>query len=119
MRMLSVWYDQQRMHVKWKEKLSDVFKMSNGVRQGSVLSPGLFNVYMNDMIEKLQSSGYGARIMLDVLHTLMTYHCYRPHGVACRECWILAPYLLRKMVWFSIVGKVYVQFLLKIDVRHW
>ena len=61
-RMLSVWYDQQRMHVKWKEKLSDVFKMSNGVRQGSVLSPGLFNVYMNDMIEKLQSSGYGARI---------------------------------------------------------
>ena len=36
--------------MKSKEKLSDVFKMSSEVRQGSLLSPGLFNVY-EDMIK--------------------------------------------------------------------
>ena len=36
-------------------------KMSNGVRRRTVLSSGLFNVCMNDMIESLQSSGYRAR----------------------------------------------------------
>ena len=119
-RMLSVWYEQQRMHVKWKEKLSDVFKMSNGVRQGSVLSP----VYMNDMIEKLQSSGYGARIgnlYVGCLAYADDISLLSPtrFGMQSSRMLDIAPYFLRKMVWLSIVGKVHVQFLLKIDIRHW
>ena len=38
-RLLSVWYAQQSMRVKWKEKFSEWFSVGNGVRQGSVLSP--------------------------------------------------------------------------------
>ena len=35
--------------VKWDRVYSSVFVITAGVRQGSVLSPILFNLYMNDL----------------------------------------------------------------------
>jgi len=42
--------------------LSDVIALDCGVRQGGVLSPVLFAVYVNELIEKLSKSKYGCRI---------------------------------------------------------
>ena len=42
--------------------MSRLFPVSAGVRQGGVLSPLLFAVYMDNLIDKLESSGYGCRI---------------------------------------------------------
>ena len=36
------WYKDQRMRVRWQNSFSDSFPISNGVRQGGVLSPILF-----------------------------------------------------------------------------
>ena len=58
-RLLSVWYAQQSMRVKWKEKFSEWFSV---VRQGSVLSPSLFNVYLDELLVRLRKCGYGARM---------------------------------------------------------
>ena len=35
------------------------FKVSNGVRQGGVLSPVLFSVYLDGLLQKLAASGVG------------------------------------------------------------
>ena len=38
---------------------SDTFRVSNGVRQGGVLSPVLFSVYIDELLHKLKDSGVG------------------------------------------------------------
>ena len=49
--------------VKWGDSWSCVFMVSSGVRQGSVLSPLLFAVYVDD-IGKLQNSRVGKFVVL-------------------------------------------------------
>ena len=58
-RFLSSWYGAQKMRVRWNNSLSIPFGVSNGVGQGSVLSPILFSVYLDDLLEKLRVSGVG------------------------------------------------------------
>ena len=49
---------------------SDVFKVSNGVRQGGILSPAFFNLYMNDLSVALTKEGYGCQINGNVINHL-------------------------------------------------
>jgi len=46
-RLLLSWYRQQTMQVKWGTNYSSHFTVTNGVRQGGVLSPYLFAVYLD------------------------------------------------------------------------
>ena len=48
-RLLIYWYSNQTMCIRWSGKLSEYFCVTNGVRQGGILSPYLFNVYMDDL----------------------------------------------------------------------
>ena len=59
LRFLSNWYLSQEMSVCWGPGRSKSFDVSNGVRQGGVLSPLLFSVYMDGLIEDLSQSGVG------------------------------------------------------------
>ena len=54
-RFLSLWYCSQQMKVRWDHSLSESFHVSNGVRQGGVLSPVLFAVYLDGLLEELDS----------------------------------------------------------------
>ena len=54
---LSLWYSSQLMEVCWDKSLSVPFNVSNGVRQGGVLSPILFSV--SNLPKKLLDSGVG------------------------------------------------------------
>ena len=58
-RFLTLWYKQQEMSVRWDGICSAGFGVSNGVRQGGVLSPVLFSVYMDGLLYKLKVSGVG------------------------------------------------------------
>ena len=58
-RFLSSWYQKQEMKVQWGSSLSNGFSVSNGVRQGGVLSPYLFAVYLDGLLEELSNSGVG------------------------------------------------------------
>jgi len=44
----------------WNGVEGDVFPIHCGVRQGGILSPMLFSIYMDDLLKELRESGYGA-----------------------------------------------------------
>ena len=52
-RILCYWYAQQTMCVIWGSSISSSFRVSNGVTQGGILSPHLFNVYVDDLSQIL------------------------------------------------------------------
>jgi len=53
LKVLVNWYDKCAVFVRWNNVLSRCFYLMCGVRQGEVLSPLLFSMYVNDMIQKL------------------------------------------------------------------
>ena len=58
-RILLTWYTDQKAGVMWNGSISHKFSISNGVRQGGVLSPILFTVYMDDLLADLEKLGIG------------------------------------------------------------
>ena len=48
--------------MKWGSVLSQSFHATNGVRQGGILSPHLFNVYINELSIRLNSQFFGCHI---------------------------------------------------------
>ena len=58
-RILAYWYAEQNMQVKWGNTLSAPFTVSNGVRQGGLLSPALFNLYMDNLSVQLSKCRTG------------------------------------------------------------
>jgi hypothetical protein len=58
-RLLLTWYATQTFVVRWNCTFSKTFQSSNGVRQGGVLSPRLFNIYMDDLSKALSRCNSG------------------------------------------------------------
>ena len=61
-RTLIYMYEEQKGHVKLAGRKSASFWISNGTRQGSVLSPALWCVYLDDLIKKLRHLKLGAHV---------------------------------------------------------
>ena len=49
-------YSNQLCHVKWGDETSASFSISNGVKQGGVISPLLFSLYIDKLFSLLKQS---------------------------------------------------------------
>lgn len=70
-RLLLVWYREQTASVRWGSSHSDTFSVCNGVRQGGILSPRLFNVYMDKLSILLSDIPSGCTMGNRVLNHFM------------------------------------------------
>lgn len=61
-RLLLSMYVRQSLVVRWQGQLSQSFPCRNGIKQGGVLSPVLFCVYMDELIHRLSVEPFGCRI---------------------------------------------------------
>lgn len=62
-RLIVYWYCNQKCYTKWGNVLSTTpFCVSNGVRQGGILSPFLFNIFTNQLSILLNNAGVGCYI---------------------------------------------------------
>lgn len=60
--ILSNWYSKTLCAVRWNNCLSALFPVCSGVRQGSCLSPAIFNVFMNLFIVHLRQLNVGCQV---------------------------------------------------------
>ena len=62
LRLIIAMYISQMMQVRWGEILSKQFPVGNGVKQGGVLSPVLFTVYIDNLLKTLKQRNIGSKI---------------------------------------------------------
>ena len=60
--LLNNWYSDSTSAVLWNSNTSRSFPVRQGVRQGAVLSPLLYSIFVNDLLVHLESSGLGIHI---------------------------------------------------------
>lgn len=58
-RLLQKMYEKQEANVRWNDRLSHKFPISNGVKQGAVLSPKLYCTYIDGIFDLLRKNRTG------------------------------------------------------------
>ena len=71
-RLLAYIYVFQSCCAEWCGIKSKSFKVSNGLRQGAVLSPILFSIYIDDLFSELSEAGFGCYIN-DLFYGILGY----------------------------------------------
>src|SRR3981189_1773985 len=65
------WYKNVTVRVRVNDVESDWFESKVGVRQRDTLSPLLFNIFINGIVEKVKESGLGVKIGSETMSVLL------------------------------------------------
>ena len=61
-RFIFIMYNLNNASVRWNNDYSEIFSLSNGIKQGGNLSPYLFALYINPLLDRLNDSRIGCFI---------------------------------------------------------
>ena len=62
LRLIMAIYFNQSCFIRWNSVESKSFSVKNGVRQGAILSPSLFCVYLDTLLAQLRETGVGCHV---------------------------------------------------------
>ena len=107
-------YEKQYVWVRWGEVRSGTFLIVNGTRQGSVLSPALFAVYMDEIFRELRNLGVGCYIG-DIFIRTRGYAddllLLAPSRTAIKMmCWLISSLIFIENIDFQSVFMVFVSY---------
>ena len=61
-RFIFIMYNLNNACIDWNRHISESFKVANGVKQGGILSPLLFAVYLDKLLDDITSGHFGCHI---------------------------------------------------------
>ena len=70
--IMIAWYANLSCRVRWGNTLSDWFCVKAGVRQGGILSPVFYCLYVDELVEILSSLGIGCHLR-DIFLSILLY----------------------------------------------
>ena len=91
-RIIYHWYGTQQFTIRWYQGFSSFFTVSNGVKQGRILSPHLFNVYMDDLSVNLNKLHIGCLYAGTLINHCMLMTCiFLPVSLVWKNLLIVVP----------------------------
>ena len=63
LKIMIYWYSNMKCRCRWNNCYSDYFDIITGTKQGGILSPRIFTLYMNDLIVRLRKKGIGCHFI--------------------------------------------------------
>ena len=97
------------MRFRWDGRLSDTFTVSNGVRQGGILSPYLFNVYMHglsDLLNDVRTGCISGGIVVNHLMYADDLVLMSPSATGLQNYWTVANCTVMSMLLSTILREV-------------
>ena len=69
--LIIYWYSNLKCRVKWDDSFSEWFAIKAGVRQGGILSPDFYCLYVDDLIAILKTKDVGCYVLSVFLASLI------------------------------------------------
>ena len=69
--VIMYWYAELKCRVRWGETLGEWFAIMAGVRQGGILSPNFYSLYVDGLVEILAAAGIGCHVRNTFLSILL------------------------------------------------